>query len=265
MSNYAQETLLKLKTKISQTGKCILEDAFFTPPLKLISPFYGRDENNGYAEIMLISVSAGLMKGDSQKIDIELNKGCKVKLTSQSFEKIHNTQEGYAKKNTRILLGENTLLDFSPLPIIPFAHSHFKGEATIALEINSELFYSEIICAGRVSRNEIFAFKNFTSILKIYRKNKAIFFDNTILEPSKLDLSNICMFSGFSHYLNLIIFTPKISLEFLHKISKKFTANVGEIGVSQLAYDGFCVKALSNSAEALLELREKIVKTNTCL
>lgn len=262
MSNYAQETFLKFKTKISQTGKCILEDAFFTPPLKLISPFYGDDENNGYAEIMLLSVSAGLMKGDSQTIDIELSKGCKVKLTSQSFEKIHNTQEGYAKRDTRILVGENALLNFSPMPIIPFGNSHFKGDTIINLKANSELFYSEIICAGRVSRNEIFAFKNFTSTLKIYRKDKIIFFDNTILEPTKLDLSNICMFSGFNHYLNLIIFTPKISLEFFKKISKKLASNIGEIGVSQLAYGGFCLKALSNTAESLLKLREKIVKEN---
>ncbi|PAF46937.1 urease accessory protein [Helicobacter sp. 12S02634-8] len=252
MTNYAQESKLTLKTKIGQNGKCIIEDSFFTPPLKLMAPFYDTDNK---AEIMLISVSAGMMEGDRQELDLHIGKDCQVRLTSQSFEKIHDTQNGFASRNTQITLDTNAYFDFSPLPIIPFRNSHFKGATTICMHKTSQLLYGEIICAGRISREEIFAFDHFATTLKIYQDNKPIFFDNTILDPKESDLSNMCMFDGYTHYLNLIIIAPHISLESLKEMITSFGLNGG---VSAISGGGLCLKALSNGSEALIKLREKI-------
>ncbi|PAF51597.1 urease accessory protein UreD [Helicobacter sp. 13S00477-4] len=253
MTNYAQETKLSLKTKIGLNGKCIIEDTFFTPPLKLMSPFYEDDTAN----IMLISVSAGLMEGDHQEMDFDIGQDCKVKLTSQSFEKIHNTQKGFASRNTQIKIANNATFDFSPLPIIPFANSDFRGSTTIYLKTNSNLIYSEIITAGRTSRDEIFAFKNFSSKLKIYKENKPIFFDNTLLDPKTIELNNVCLFDNYTHYLNLIIIGNQIPQEYLKETIIKSNLN---IGISELQTGGFCIKALSKNSEDLLFLREKIAK-----
>ncbi len=38
MSSFAQKSILKLKTKRGLNGKNIIEEMFFTPPLKIISP-----------------------------------------------------------------------------------------------------------------------------------------------------------------------------------------------------------------------------------
>ncbi|MDO7252912.1 urease accessory protein UreD [Helicobacter cappadocius] len=252
MTSYAQETSLKLKTKVGQNGKTIIEDAFFTPPLKLMSPFY---EDDDIANIMLISVSAGLLKGDCQKLNLEIGENCRVKLSSQSFEKIHNTEDGYASRDTDISIGENAAFDFSPLPIIPFGNSDFRASTTIHMHSNSKLIYSEIICAGRISRDEIFNFKNFTSVLKIYRDNKAIFFDNTILQPEKLNLQNMCMFDEFTHYLNLLIFDSSISIEYLKELLEEMKLNGA---VSELSSGGLCLKALCKGSEELIKLREKV-------
>ncbi|PAF47447.1 urease accessory protein [Helicobacter sp. 12S02232-10] len=251
MSNYAQETKLHLKTKIGQNGKCIIEDAFFTPPLKLMAPFYEED----IANIMLISVSAGMMEGDHQEMDFQIGQDCKVKLTSQSFEKIHDTLSGFASRNTKIVLGKNAMFDFSPLPIIPFGNSDFRGETTIFLHQSSRLLYSEIIGAGRIGRDEIFKFKNFTTTLKIFCEDKPIFFDNTILEPQNLDLSNMCMFDTHTHYLNLIVLDPSICAQTLRDLIASFGLNGG---VSELYDGGLCLKALANGSEDLIKLREKI-------
>ncbi|PAF54425.1 urease accessory protein [Helicobacter sp. 13S00482-2] len=252
MTSYAQETILKLKTKVGQNGKTIIEDTFFTPPLKLMSPFYEEDD---IANIMLISVSAGLMKGDSQKLDIHIGEDCKVKLSSQSFEKIHNTEEGYASRDTKIIIDKNAAFDFSPLPIIPFANSNFKGNTEIHMHSSSKLIYGEIICAGRISRDEIFNFKAFNSTLKIYVEKQAIFFDNTILQPEKLNLKNMCMFDKFTHYINLVVFDSSISVEYLRGLINEMGLNGG---VSELSSTGICLKALSNGSEELIKLREKI-------
>ncbi|PAF43170.1 urease accessory protein UreD [Helicobacter sp. 11S02596-1] len=252
MNPYAQDTKLYLKTKVGQNGKSIIEDVFFTPPLKLMSPFY---EEENIANIMLISVSAGMMAGDYQEMDFAIGKDCKIKLTSQSFEKIHNTQEGFARRDTKIAVGENALFDFSPLPIIPFGNSDFRGMTTIHLAENAGLLYSEIIAAGRVSRDEIFKFKNFATTLKIYRENKLAFFDNTILDPQSLDLSNMCMFAIYTHYLNLLVMYPDIPIETLRELISAYDLNGG---VSEIYGGGLCLKALGNGSEELIKLREDV-------
>ncbi|MBH0275400.1 urease accessory protein UreD, partial [Helicobacter pylori] len=37
MNTYAQESKLRLKTKIGADGRCVIEDNFFTPPFKLMA------------------------------------------------------------------------------------------------------------------------------------------------------------------------------------------------------------------------------------
>ena len=39
MNTYAQESKLRLKTKIGADGRCVIEDNFFTPPLSSWRPF----------------------------------------------------------------------------------------------------------------------------------------------------------------------------------------------------------------------------------
>ena len=259
VSNYTQDTKLRLKTKIGVNQKSIIEDMYFTPPLKIIDPLYEEHPLYGeVANIMLLSVSAGLMEGDTQEIDITIGKDTKVVLSSQSFEKIHNTQDGKAMRISHIKVESNAFLDFSPLPVIPFANSSFENITHIDMAQDSTLSYSEVFCAGRVSRGEIFEFKSFVSRLKIHRDGKLVFFDNTFLDPLMQDLKNMCHFGPFTHYLNWIIIDDKYSLEDLRERLTQF--NEGKKINASLSQnsDAIIIKALGYGSEELLELKEAL-------
>ena len=64
----------------------------FTAPFKVLHPFH----QDGFLQIMVVKVSAGLMAGDRQSITIALEPGTKVEFLSQSYEKIHQMAEGEA-------------------------------------------------------------------------------------------------------------------------------------------------------------------------
>ena len=260
MNAYAQETRLRLKTKVGANQKTIIEDMFFTPPLKIIQPIYEEVNGNEIANIMLLSVSAGLMNGDSQILDIDIQDHSRVHLTSQSFEKIHDTQEGKATRCTNIKLHPHSFLNFNPLPVIPFANSSFENFTRIDLCRDSRLCYGEIFCAGRVSRGEIFHFKIFHSNLKIYQEGKLIFLDNTFLDPKTQDLKNCCNFGDFTHYLNLIFIDPNLTVENvrekLHNFDLIEKINVGVSQNNQV----IILKALAYESEVLLALREMLGK-----
>ncbi|EFX43053.1 urease accessory protein (ureH) [Helicobacter suis HS1] len=261
ISSYPQESKLYLKTKIGQAGRCIIEDNYFTPPFKLMPPFY---EGNR-AEIILIAVSPGMLKGDAHDIKIEVGAHCQLKLSSQSFEKIQDTEDGYASRYTQIQVKPHAFLDFSPLPLIPFKNAHFQNHSSIILHPDSQLLYSEIITAGRIAHGETFAFKRLHSTLNIsYQENgttRPLFLDNTLLEPTHMDLKNPCMFGDFTHYLNAILFTKSLPLENIKTLIEQSKLNAGvSILPARLAegYTSLCIKALACGSEPLLNLRKAV-------
>ncbi|MCX2716437.1 urease accessory protein UreD [Helicobacter sp. MIT 21-1697] len=250
MSNFAQKSTLKLKTKKGLNGKNIIEEMFFTPPLKIISPL----EDEDIAEIMLISVSAGLLKDDCQDIHIHIGKESKIRLISQSYEKIHDTQDGYASKHTHIQVEENAFLDYAPLPLLPFKDSSFKNTTDVYLSKNARLHYSEIICAGRVACGEIFDFTELCSRLRIYKENELVFFENTHLKPTQMDMQNPCLFDKYTHTLSMVICDDLLDLHILEEKIKNSSLNVG-ISTNNGA---IIIKALDTQSERLLQFKKDL-------
>ncbi|CBG39573.1 urease accessory protein UreD [Helicobacter mustelae] len=252
MTHYTQATKLRLKTKHGLSGKSVIEDMFFTPPLKIIHPIYDGD----IANIMLISVSAGLMKGDDQEIELDIGDRSLVRLTSQSFEKIHDTEDGKASRHTKIHVGKDALLDFSPLPILPFGNASFDNFTHIILDKDSRLYHNEIYCAGRVSRGEVFAFKRLDSKLSIKIDGELVFFDNMLLEPEFMDLKSCCMFGDYTHYLNLVIYDRNVDFEILRQrvVDSPLNAAVSR-------HDAvIVVKALDYGSEPLLDFKRDLLE-----
>lgn len=103
MNTYAQESKLRLKTKIGADGRCVIEDNFFTPPFKLMAPFYPKDD---LAEIMLLAVSPGMMRGDAQDVQLNIGPNCKLRITSQSFEKSITLKMGLPAETCILLWGK---------------------------------------------------------------------------------------------------------------------------------------------------------------
>lgn len=251
-SSYAQETKLHCRTKQGANGKTIIESMFFTPPLKLIEPIYEGD----IANLMVLNVSAGLMEGDKQDIVFDIASNSKLKVTSQSYEKVHDTQNGYAMRNTTINIANNAFFSYMPLPCIPFANSSFKNSTTIHLHEDSILHYGEIFCAGRVARDEIFAFKHFQQNIHVYKNNDLLFYDNMNLRPDSMDLRNMCAFDGYTHYLCLIAYDKRMDITYLQEQIDKTTLNAAITTNG----DMIIIKALANESEPLLDLQNILTK-----
>ncbi len=278
-NSYAQKSILTLsfKTKSINTHlQSVIDELYFTPPFKIVPPFY----DNEFANVMLLLVSAGLMAGDSQEMKLSLDKNCKVRLLSQSFEKIHNTNKGYATRQTSINVGENARLEYLPLPTIAFANSCFYNHTTITLHAYATLYYSEILIAGRIGLGEVFQMRCFETNVKLYKNNKLLYIDNMILEPHLMGIHTLCDFANFTHYLNMIIVDSQCKITQIQEIIQAYSlANnsvwnldskhhsidssfhspmIASISLIHKEDSVYCLKALGHSSEELLALRQQI-------
>ncbi|MDR2110341.1 MAG: urease accessory protein UreD [Spirochaetaceae bacterium] len=239
--------------------KSVPDRCYFTPPFKITSPFYTED---GLLSIMVLSVSAGLMAGDRQKIAIRLEKGASARIGSQSFEKIHKMGGNQsAFRETTLSLESGSFLMYSPLPVIPFARSAFESRCSIYLrDSGSRLIYSEILSCGRAARGERFAWRFYKNRVRILQEGRLIYFDNTDFRPAETDMENFTMFEGYSHFSNLVLVNIPLSPEQREEIGRDIRRFPGgAAGMSLTGSGALCVRSLGNSAEAAMEQHRRIL------
>lgn len=256
-NNFNETSKLYITTKFKERN--YLSNVKFTAPFKITKPFYDKYNN---MSVMLMSVSAGIMAGDVQDIQINVDENSRVKIFSQAFEKIHKMNEGNAQRNTILNVNSNALLEYNPLPTIPFANSSFESDTIINLkDKTSQLIYSEILTCGRVARNEYFEYDYYKSKTTINIGDELVYFDNANYTPKKIDMSNFCMFEGYTHQSNLIIFNFDISDELFASINTLIEKeNICIGGCSRTYTNDISVRLLGDNSETLINLNSSIIE-----
>ncbi len=254
---YRKTSELNIKMR-NQDGKTVIDDIYFTAPFKITRPFY---EKEGKIKLMVLAVSAGILEGDVQEINISALEGSKTIITSQSYEKIFKMKEADAKRNTSIYVSKDAFLKYIPLPTIPFADSAFSSCTNIELEDNSSKFImSEIITCGRYARGEKFQYKYYKSLVNITKKGTLLYRDNAVFKPKDFAMDSIGMFENYTHLANILIFNFKADDNVLERIRKIMDESKAEGGVSYTWSKDIVVRILGNNSQFLEEISEKIIK-----
>lgn len=262
---------LSLSTKLSQSGKTQLAEYFATPPFKVITlPSYDDAWVNGL-NAMQMSSSPGVLAGDVLEIDISLAKLTALSLNTQAFTRVQAMNEGKsAMQTTHISLAENSCLFYLPHPLVLHKDSAFKQQTQIEMCENSTLIYGEIVAVGRVLNDERFAFRQFSSHLKVYAlqndgKKRPLVSDCIQWLPSKMNLTALSQMENYSHqgsltYLNLAKNNAEIKQQ-VQALQQQFTDEKALlIGISLLNECGLMVRVLGHRAETIQQLFEKIGK-----
>lgn len=256
---------LTLSTKLSPNGKTQLAEYFATPPFKVMTlPNYSAHWANGL-NAMQMSSSPGVLAGDLLEIDISLAKSTALSLNTQAFTRVQAMNEGdSAEQITRITLAENSRLFYLPHPLVLHKDSAFKQKTQIEMSEQSELIYGEIVAIGRVLNDERFAFRQFSSHLKIYAlqndgKKRPLVSDCIQWLPATMNLTALSQMENYSHqgsltYLNL----AKSAVE-LKAVLQEIQACIAEektmlIGASLLNESGIMVRVLGHRAEQIQAL-----------
>jgi urease accessory protein len=103
----------------------------------------------GLATVFLITTTGCLLQGDRMALDIQLDQGAQVHITSQSASKIHGMDANYAAQTQTIILADDAYLEFLPDPIIPHRRARFVSNTQVCVAPSATLLLSEILQPGR--------------------------------------------------------------------------------------------------------------------
>jgi urease accessory protein len=265
VNRYGQQSQLKLEIACSN-NQTILQDAYFTAPYKILSPYYAVG-NPALMQLTMLSVSAGLMAGDDQQIAIQVLPQAQAQINSQAAEKIHampdyGSDSNCATRSTALDIAQNALLIYTPLQVIPFADSTFKSTTNIALaDSSSRLFYSDIVAAGRVAYQERFEFREYRNRITVCQADQLIYADNAVFIPQERCLDKLTLFEGYSHTITVLMFNFNLNEQQLQTIKDICAELDGIVGITRTCSQALCIKALANSSDLLLKLRDELLQT----
>ena len=294
-NRFGRTSELRLEAAV-RDGRTVVPGMFATMPFKVMHPLAldefdlprrgdaaaGAEPEARGAEVMVMSVSAGIMAGDRQLIDIELGEGSVLRVTNQAFEKIHRMDGGAeARRETEIRVAPGAYLDYAPLPQIPFAGSAFSTRTHVSLADRTSAFvYSEILSCGRAARGERFAYRRYRNRVRIDVAGRPVFIDNTDYRPTgahgDMDMEGTGLYEGFSHLANLVLVNLGIDEARFDAVRAYLLDETGVIGDAARADDdatdgetvaggitrlvsGDClVKVLGNRAQRLQQVLEGV-------
>lgn len=259
MGNSYKNTSKLNITTIGRNGKTIIKDVYFTAPFKITRPFYEKD---GALKIITLAVSAGIMEGDVQEINIRALEGSNTIITSQSYDKIHKMKEEEASRNTDIYVAKNAIVKYLPLPTIPFANSAFSSILNVELEDDtSEFIFAEILSCGRYARGEVFQYKYYKSIVNIKKMGNLLYRDNTMFRPKDFQVDGIGMLENHTHLANILIFNMNLDDAKIKEIRDIIEQDNVDGGVSYTWSKDVVIRLLGFNAQSLESTSQRIIAT----
>jgi urease accessory protein len=227
-----------------------------TAPLKIAKTFPSSD---GAVDVCLMDCSPGLLNGDRYKLEWNVEDNACVKITTQSFTKVHPSSGAGCRQRTRIRIASGGLLEYAPQPTMLFRDADFRVELEADVTSGGTLLLSDILCAGRIGRGEELQFSNYSNQLIVRYDEELIFCSRNRFQPHLQNLRAVGSWGSNTHYGTFFVFSSSANLDLLEAVRQVLGeySNISS-GASLTYKNGVAVAALAAGAWSLQELFAKL-------
>jgi urease accessory protein len=254
-----------LRAAFAKKGeKSLLRDAYFEGTLKITKPVY-LDEN-GQACVYLMNPGGGYLDGDSYRMEVLLEEGAEVLLTTQSSTKVYKTPHCPVLQETEMNLKKGSFLEYVPDPVIAYAHARFMQRTIVRMEQGASLVCAEVFTPGWAPDGSWFRYDLLQSRMDVYMEDQLVLYDHLKLEPDRGDMQGLGYMEGFSHLGSLIAIQEGIDAGFVERIHRLLEPFSGvKIGLSMLMVPGLALRVLAQctqDVETIFDLCRGILREN---
>jgi urease accessory protein len=230
--------------------RTILHRQYATVPAQIIRPFYAPDDERAY--VYLLTPTGGMLGGDRLDIHIVLEPGAQVCLTTASATKVHPSTDLPAEQSLRIDLGAGSSLEYLPEPTILFRAARWRQRTVVHRAADSRLLFTEGWSAGRVARQEVFAFSSLDISVEIYTAERLSLFDRMRIRPASYPYQHLGLWAARPHLLTMCLLqATHPSPAWLQTVQAELATSPALVGLSQLATPGFVARVLADEDEAM--------------
>jgi urease accessory protein len=222
------------------------------PPLQTFGLQY--DGRNGSAYLQIVNPSGGLFEGDSAEVEVSLQRGAHLYLTTQAATKIYPAEHGeVTRQHIRLRVASGAILEYFPLPLIPFARAMYVQEMALHVESGGMCLVAEALAPGRVARGERFAYHMVRGRVEAWVDAQLALFEQLSLKPEQHSYEGLGVLDGKSYVASLYVLTSQVLDPWIPGWNRRLTEQYGEcIGITALAHGGLIVRLLGQTGQQVL-------------
>lgn len=237
-------------------GLPCLREQSFRAPFHLSKPHH----DAGALVVNVVNPTAGMFDGDELHMDVKVDQGSHLVLTTPSASRVFRSRNGQAAlMRQKFIVGAGSMLEFMPEPLIPHAGSVYDQGTEIHLATDATLLFFEWLAPGRVASGEAFEFAKIAWSTDIWREEILSVRERYRLSQDNTSLSPMKLVHEASHYLGCFIAGD---FAFPTEEVEALQSPACHLGWSALAGGGWTVKALCEDA---LTTRKLMGQLRRCL
>ncbi|BFH64071.1 urease accessory protein UreD [Paenibacillus azoreducens] len=242
--------ILRLNAE-ERSGKTVARNVYFQGAFKVMRPVYHDD--SGQACYYILNPGGGYLDGDRYQMQVSLEEGARMTLTTQSATKIYKTPKKPAYQEIEIWLKNGSYLEYITDPIIGYKDARYKQKTVIRMDKGANLLYSEIITSGWSPDGVQFSYDLLQLTNEIYVDGELAVYDHIKLNPAAQHMSSLGIMEGYSHLGSMIVISEQVNQDFLDRLYHEIYEDTQEyrIGLSLLPVSGLIVRVLANSTQTI--------------
>jgi urease accessory protein len=242
-------------------GRSIATGQFHQGALRVLRPHYLDD--SGQVCYVMVNPGGAYLGADLYVVDVEVEDGASLLLTTQSATKIYRTPGSFAEQRMSIRLGEGARLELAPDQLIAYREASYRQNTRITVHPTSSLVMAEIITPGWSPDGTAFRYEELRLRSEIRVEGAGLLaLDNVLIRPGASfpvgDVTGVGFMEGFSHLGSLVVVDPRVDQALADELHVLTAGHDAYTGVSLTATmngtTGLVLRSLSNNTEELNRL-----------
>ncbi|MCD4850491.1 urease accessory protein UreD [Arthrobacter sp. AK01] len=261
LASLGREVRGRLELGVSvRGGRSVAVRQFHEGALRVLRPHY-LDESGQVCYVM-VNPGGAYLGADLFLIDVEVEAGADLLLTTQSATKVYRTPGSFAEQRMSVRLGECSRVELVPDQLIAYREASYRQNSRFSLHPTSSLVMAEVITPGWSPDGASFKYEEVRLRNEIWIEDengsKLLALDNLLIRPPVNDVTGMGFMEGYSHLGSLVVVDPRVDqalADELDQIARDFDAYTGVSLTAAIAGTaGLVLRSLSNSTEELNKL-----------
>ena len=184
---------------------------------------------------IIVHPPGGIAGGDRLSIDVQVDEGASVLLTSPGAAKWYRSEQRWAQQDVRIQVADGATLEWLPLESIVFSGAHTRLNTRFDLAAGASLIAAELICLGRPASGERFAQGRLRSGLEVWRSGELVYTERTALDGGDERNASKLSLDGKPAFGQLLASTPDLDDQAIERAREAIAALQVQGGVEDAA------------------------------
>ncbi|CAM3135171.1 Urease accessory protein UreD [Arthrobacter ulcerisalmonis] len=245
----------------ARNGRSYASSQFHEGALRILRPHYLDD--SGQVCYVLINPGGAYLGGDLFLLDVVVEKGADLLLTTQSATKVYRTPGSFAEQQMRVTLREGARLELMPDQLIAYREACYRQVSSFTVQPSSSLVMAEVVTPGWSPDGAAFRYEEIRLRNSIWVQADAgppelLALDNLLIQPPASDVTGLGFMEGCSHLGSLLVVDARVNqalADELHVLTDRFDALTGVSLTRTVAgTTGLVLRALGNSTDELNRL-----------